>query len=131
MTTPEHLTWDSLTESLLFEFPSLREEYERQHWGFKDWHPGQYVIFGSVFNKYIEATQSGPVGARSKIGSFLERMASSNVENIEDLLKIEVLPTLIESQAMIDAYWPQLGPRTQWFVDLIAPSKAPNIILRR
>jgi hypothetical protein len=131
MSTSLVLTWENLNEALFDAFPLLKnEEFSRLIGGLEGWEPGQYVVFGSLFNAYLRKSKDS-LSDRSKVAEFLERMATSNNENIEDLLKIEVLPTLIESQTMIDAYWPQLGPRTQWFVDLIAPSKAPNIILRR
>ena len=123
------LTWDNLVGQMLQEFPNLNSEFRRIHYGFDDWTPGQYSVFGDVFIKYMETEATQSKVSSIKLGNFLERMAASRVVNIEDLLKIDVLPALLTSQSLIDHYWPYVGPRVEQMLRLLAPEMRNAVVL--
>ena len=81
----ENLTWDDLTPAMLRAFPNLIDAFERKHYGLQDWTPGQYVVFGDIFIRYMETEVTLSQDASVRVAHFLERMAASRVENIEDL----------------------------------------------
>ena len=123
------ISWENLNALVLREFPALlRDDLIEKIGGF-EWEPGPYTIFGTMFNQHIRETVRREVDEQSKIGAFLERMAESGVVNIEELLQLEVLPTLVEDQGTLDAYWPYLGTHTRRLISLIAPRVAPSIVL--
>ncbi len=124
------LTWENLNSRLLEEFPDLNDSrFTERVGGLGDWSPGQYVVFGSLFNQYLREQVSASAEARAKVGRFLEAMAQSGSGNIEDLLKIEVLPTLLEKQDTLATYWNSLGEWTRRTVAAIAPRIAPDIVI--
>lgn len=125
---PQEFNYENLNGLLLDEFPFLKDQkYAANIGGFNDWDPGPYVVFGSVFNHYLREAAKGSPDPQTKAADFLEKMATSSDARIEELLTIEVLPTLLESQEILDAYWPRLGERTRKLLWLIAPQKAPAI----
>ena len=124
----QQITWENLNTSLFEEFPILRDDrYASIIGGLEGWNPGQYVVFGSPFVHYIRDLVTGPADPRAKVGKFLERMATTDIGKIEELLTIEVLPTFLESQEALDAFWPALGGKTRQILCLIAPKKGPQI----
>jgi hypothetical protein len=125
---PQEFNYDNLNSLLLEEFPFLKERrYAVKIGGFEGWSPGPYVVFGSVFNHYLREMVKSSSEAQRQVGDFLERMATSNDARIEELLTIEVLPTFLESQEILDKCWPCLGEKTRRILWLIAPQKAPSI----
>lgn len=126
---PTQLLWDDLNQEVLSEFPELREpRFADLIGGFEGWTPGTYVVIGSAFNALIEDRVASAAGDRAKIGAFVERMAVSKSGGIEDLLRIDVLPTFLKSQPLLDAYWVFLGPSTRRFLKRTAIRRAPQII---
>lgn len=61
------------------------------------------------------------------IAEFIERMAAEGDGRTEDLLKIEILPTLLTSQDILNHYWPFLGTHTRRMLAESASSIAPSI----
>jgi hypothetical protein len=123
------LSFANLNEALLSAFPTLRETFPEKIGDFPDWDPGQYVVFGSVFTDYITTAVSENAALRPPVGRFIERMAASLDEGIEQLLKIEVLPAILSRQAVIDSLWPHLGPQTKRLIRLLAPRASPEVVV--
>jgi hypothetical protein len=99
------LSYDNINHELLEDFPHLRPEFSSKIGEFPGYNPGPYVVFGSVFNSYIEECYREPQKAR-EMTRFIERMALSPDPRVEDLLKIEIIPTLVRSQLILDTLWP-------------------------
>ena len=91
---------------------------------------GPYVIFGVMFNQYlVDLTKKDDLQARSGAAMFIEDMALARDERVPNMLVSEVLPTLVRSQAMVDAYWPLLGKATRRRVKLLSPRFTVNVEL--
>jgi hypothetical protein len=75
--TEDPISWNSLNKIVLKEFPVLRKpEYAKLIGGFDGWEPGQYVIFGTLFNRYTEENASTANQAeKASVAQFLERLA--------------------------------------------------------
>ena len=125
----DELSFSELNSALLAEFPHLRESFAVKIGDFPGWEPGQYVVFGSIFNDYIENSASQDVAVRSRIAAFVERMAGSSDEEIDQLLRIELLPTFLKGQQLLDAYWPYFGPHAKRLLSLMALRVAPELRL--
>ena len=125
----QEFSFANLNAALLTEFPNLRDMFADRIGNFTDWEPGEYVLFGSVFTAYMKAAVLKDVPTRQRIADFIERMAASSDEAIEELLRIEVFPDLLNAQESIDAYWPHLGKRTQRLLLLWAPLVSPNVVI--
>ncbi len=122
------LEFEELNKALLAEFPYLLKEFPEKVGPDPD--PGQYVVFGSVFNYHIERSFHDPREAQH-IGEFIERMAAEGDGRTEDLLKIEIVPTLLTSQDVLNHYWPFLGTHTRRLLAEWASSIAPGIEIPR
>jgi hypothetical protein len=120
------LEYDSLNQRLWDRFPVLKEPRYTQLIGGID--AGPYVVFGVVVNRYLAdlATMSD-VQAEGNIATFIEEMATADDDRVVDLLTTEVLPTLLGTQAMVDAYWPLLGTATRRRLWLLPPRFARNV----
>lgn len=127
--TSLNIEFGTLNEQLREYFPILGQpRYTRLLEGIKA--AGAYVVFGVVFNHYIVdlATTSDPQ-AKDRVASFIEAMAASHDERVVDLLKLELLPTILQSQTLVDAYWPALGVATRRALRLLPPRFARNVEL--
>jgi hypothetical protein len=88
------------------------------------------VIFGVIFNSYVEnMVYSGHHEDWTEIGIFIENLSTAADGNVQELLKLEILPTLLKSQRIIDTYWVYLGAKTQQALSWLAPKLAPQIQL--
>ena len=88
------------------------------------------MIFGSIFNRYLEdMVYSGHPEDRAKSGTFIENLSTAGDGNVEELLKLEILPTLLRTQRAFDTYWEYLGAKTQRGLSWLAPKLAPQIQL--
>ncbi len=115
---------------LLFEwFPILgTPEYLELIGGVEG--PGPYMVFGIIFNRYIEdMVISGTPEDRARIGGFFENMARAKDRGVVELLKIEVLPTIWNTQRTIDTYWKYFGVETRRVLTWLVPKHAPRITL--
>jgi hypothetical protein len=116
-----NLEYESLNKQLREQLPELGEPRYAQLIGGIE--AGPYVVFGVLFNQYlIDMSQANDGEAKAKASSFIEEMAVAKDERVSDMLVSEVLPTLVKSQAMVDAYWPLLGVATQRRMSLL-PSR--------
>jgi hypothetical protein len=107
-----NLEYESLNQHLREQFPELEEPRYTKLIGGID--AGPYVVFGVLFNQYlIDAAQGGDAKAMTKASAFMEAMAATKDERVSDMLIAEVLPTLMQSQSIVNAYWPLLGASTR------------------
>jgi len=115
-----HLAYSSLNEQVRERFPVLTQpQYTEMIGGIE---AGPYVVFGVLFNRYLADLATGAdLQARAGVASFIEDMAAAKDDRVSDMLTTEVLPTLLGSQTMVDAYWPLLGMATRRRLRLIAP----------
>ena len=122
------VTLETLSELLFLWFPVLKTaEYARLVPSLDD---GPYVIFGVIFNSYVEnIAYSGDREDWTEIGTFIENLSTAADGNVQVLLKLEVLPTLLKSQRIVDTYWEHLGAKTQQALIWLTPKLAPQIQL--
>lgn len=123
------LSYATVNDRLYEWFPILRSaKYLQWTGGFDGLNP--YVIFGSIVRHYIaDILDEGDIKAQAKIAQFLELMATAGDLTINELLEIEVWPTCLTSQKMIDAYWENFGIATRRRLHFLAPRLAPHINL--
>jgi hypothetical protein len=117
------LGFDALSSTLLNEFPNLREKAERIFGSGL-----AYVLFGSVFNAYIEEVADHE-GDCLRVADFINRMAESSDEGVSELLSLEVLPSLLKSQKVLDVYWPHLRDQARRLLWLHAPRIRPEVAI--
>ncbi len=117
------LSYGTLTSTLLKEFPNLRDRAEMHHAS-----DLAYPLFGDIFSRYILLVTHDEE-ARSRVADFINRMADSSDGQISELLRVEVLPSVLESQQVLDAYWPHLGDRARKLLSLCAVRMKPEIVV--
>jgi len=112
------LEYESLNRHLLEHLPALGDARYTQMIGGIE--AGPYVVFGVMFNQYlIDLAREGNPEAKAKASAFLEEMAAARDVRVPDMLVSEVLPTLVQTQSMVDAYWPLLGEATRHRIGLL------------
>lgn len=123
-----NLEYDSLNQQLREQLPVLWEPRYTQLIGGIE--AGPYVVFGVMFNQYlVDLTNTDDLQARSRASTFIEDMAVAQDERVSDMLASEVLPTLVRSQTMVDAYWSVLGAATRRRLKLLNPRLPANVTL--
>jgi hypothetical protein len=124
------LTYISLNDQLNQRFPMLAEKKYTELIGHID--AGPYVVYGVIFNRYLlDLVSRSDAKAKEDAASFLEEMATSSDDRVTDLLKSEILPTLLGHQSTIDAFWSFLGPVTRRLLSLLPPKFYAGIELPR
>lgn len=124
------LTYISLNDQLNERFPTLAEKKYTELIGHID--AGPYVVYGVIFNRYLlDLVSRNDVKAKEDAASFLEEMATSSDDRVTDLLKSEILPTLLGDQSTINAFWPFLGAVTRRLLSLQPPKFSSGIELPR
>ena len=120
------LTYGSLNKHLRERFPILDSpKYTDMIGGIE---AGPYVIFGVLFNHYlVEVAGEADTQQTARIAEFLEEMIACGDLEVANLLKMEILPTLLKSQAIVEAYWPWLGDGMRHELILLAPRAAPGL----
>jgi hypothetical protein len=118
------VTYANINAELLLTFPELGSDAYREAA-----ECGPFVVFGDVFNSYVREIDRRSESERARIAGFLNAMEESGDGLVEDLLKIEVLNTLLESAAITGAYWPFLSNKVRWALTRIAVRQAPEIEL--
>jgi hypothetical protein len=105
--------YGGLIEELVKEIPEARLPYEREKrwWGKED--PGPHNIYGNVLVPMIKAAlkAGGHSELLGRIFSFLERLASSEREEIRDVVTQSVLEPLADDEEDLAGMRPYLGPR--------------------
>lgn len=124
-----NLEYDSLNQQLRERLPPLGEPRYTQLIGGIE--AGPYVVFGVMFNRYLldVANEDVYIQDRSGAAKFIEEMAVAPDTRVSDMLTSEVLPTLVRSQAMLDAYWSLLGTATRHRLKLLSPRLVANVEL--
>jgi hypothetical protein len=121
-----NLEYDSLNRQLREQLPVLGEpRYTQLIAGIE---AGPYVVFGVMLNQYlVDVAKKDDLQARSGVAAFIEEMAVAQNERVSDMLASEVLPTVVGSQTMVDAYWPLLGVATRRRLRLLSPRFTANV----
>ena len=123
-----NLEYDSLNQQLQERLPVLGEPRYTQLIGGIE--AGPYIVFGVMFNQYlVDLAKENDLQARSGASAFIEDMAVAKDERVSDMLVSEVLPTLVGSQSMVDAYWPLLGMATRRRLKLLSPRLTAKVEL--
>lgn len=121
-----NLDYGSLNQQLREQLPVLGEPRYTQLIGGIE--AGPHVVFGVMFNQYlVDLANMDDLQARSGAATFIEEMAVSRDERVSDMLTSEVLPILVRSQPMVDAYWPLLGAATRHRLKLLSPRLTANV----
>jgi hypothetical protein len=107
----DHLVYDSLNKQVLKRFPDLRQPRYAEL--MIDVGDGPYIVFGTLFNRYLTDLVGADREAMKRAALFIEEMAFALDERVSDMLAIEVLPTFLKSQTILDSYWPLLGEATR------------------
>ena len=114
------LEYSSLNERLWERFPVLTEPRYTQLIGGIE--AGPYIVYGVIFNRYlVDLAHGADLLAKARAASFINDMAVAQDERVTDMLTTEVLPTLLENQSMVDAYWPLLGVAARRRLRLMEP----------
>ena len=122
-----HLVYDSLNEQVLKRFPELRQpRYAELMIDVTD---GPYVVFGTLFNRYLTDLVGADREAMNRVALFVEEMILGRDERVSDMLAIEVLPTFLKSQTVLDSYWPLLGAETRDRLRCLPPRFSRNVEL--
>lgn len=123
-----NLEYDSLNQELRQQLPAVGEPRYTQLIGGIEAEP--YVVFGVIFNRYlVDLAREDDLQSRSAVATFIEDMADARDERVSDMLTSEVLPTLVGSQMVLDAYWPLLGAATRRRVRHLRPRLTANVEL--
>lgn len=116
MTKMNDLQYRKLDKALLEAFPELKEAYIKKigrGWSDPKFRPGQYIVFGFVFNPYlIEIIESADKKKLSRIFTFIEKLASSEDKKVVDLVKVEILERLTDKQEWWTTAKKYMGPKT-------------------
>jgi hypothetical protein len=114
------LEYDSLNQQLREQLPVLGQPRYTQLIGGIE--AGPYIVYGVIFNRYlVDLAHGTDLLAKARAASFINDMAVAQDERVTDMLTTEVLPTLLENQAMVDAYWPLLGVAARRRLRLMEP----------
>ncbi|MES2220936.1 MAG: hypothetical protein V4587_08225, partial [Acidobacteriota bacterium] len=105
------IVYDSLNEQAFKRFPELRQPCYAEL--IIDVADGPYIVFGTLFNRYLIDVVGADREAAKRAASFIEEMLLARDERVSDMLSIEVLPTFLKSQTILDSYWPLLGAATR------------------
>ena len=115
----EKLVYDSLNKELFHRFPDLEKpQYAELMINTDD---GPYIVFGTLFNRYLGDLVGSSEESRKQAALFLEEMAVAKDERVTDMLSMEVLPILLKAQTTVDAYWPLLGAVTRHRLRCLPP----------
>jgi hypothetical protein len=115
----EDLVYDSLSEQVFRRFPDLRQSRYTEL--MIDVEDGPYIVFGTLFNRYLVDLVGVNHEAMEQVSAFLEEMAVAKDERVPDMLALEVLPTLLKNQTIVDSYWPLLGAATRHRLRCLPP----------
>jgi hypothetical protein len=106
-------------EKLLFEtFPQLASAYQREFRYWVDWdkgRPGNYLIFAMVVVPYLisQLDEPGDGQALVRLFAFFEEMAASDDPEVVNLLKSEVVRTLVRDPKHLAKAQNHLGQRVR------------------
>lgn len=108
------LTYNQLPEALLRVVTSLRAawEEERQQWLPDE--PGPHIVFGDLLAPHLSdlLRRQDETEAR-RIFSFLEELATADLQSIRDVVAASVLESLLGDALLRDRALPLMGPATR------------------
>lgn len=115
----DHLVYGSLNEQVFKRFPELQQpRYAELMIDVAD---GPYIVFGTLFNRYLIDLVGADRDAMKRVASFIEEMTIARDERVSDMLAIEILPTFLKSQVILDSYWSLLGAATRHRLRCLPP----------
>jgi hypothetical protein len=89
---------------------------------------GHISCSASRSNRYLLDVVAGDeLQGRSAVATFIEDMAVARDERVSEMLASEVLPALVGTQAILDAYWPLLGAATRRRLRHLHPRPAASV----
>jgi len=104
--------YGSLTRELGRRIPFLREAVEQQLFAAGGEDPGPHVVFGDVFNPWLEECLSKPE-AETDLGiafQFLEDMALDPDPRVQEVVQMTVLEDLLASPDLLKRARALMGP---------------------
>lgn len=123
----ENLAYDSLNKEVFRRFPDLKKpQYAELMIDVED---GPYIVFGTLFNRYLIDLIGSSQESMRQAAAFLEEMAVARDERVSDMLALEVLPVLLKAQTTVDSYWPLLGEVTRHRLRCLPPRFSRNVQL--
>jgi hypothetical protein len=110
------LNYYSLVEVFVKEFPIFHEVLEEE----KKWWDGElpqpHIFFGDVVCPYLEEIiKEQQSGELEKIFEFFERMATSNHQQIQEVLVCTILEKLGDDKSIISSAYEFMGNLTKSF----------------
>jgi hypothetical protein len=106
-------------EKRLFEaFPQLAAPYQKEFSYWTDWdkeRPGNYLVFAMVVIPYLVAQLDEPRDGRTltKLFAFFDEMAASGDPEVINLLKSEVVRTLVRDPERLAKARKHVGQRVR------------------
>jgi hypothetical protein len=106
-------------EKRLFEaFPQLAAPYQKEFSYWVDWdkeRPGNYLVFAMVVVPYLVAQLDEPGDGQTlaKLFAFFEEMAASGDPEVVNLLKLEVVRTLVRDPGHLAKAQKHMGHRVR------------------
>lgn len=118
------MTFDSIIDSLLVEFPELRSPYRE-----KEWYLGglPYLVLAHIFVPYILelAKRDNASAALANIFRFVERMLTCPDRRVRELADVSLLEDFLELQHDAQAILrPYFGPETLKLLNVFRPDKS-------
>jgi hypothetical protein len=122
------LAYRSIRDVFLERFPELWERIENKyapHYNLKTQIPGTYPIFEEILKPcVIELLENGgDDDSIKRILSFYEEMASSQDEEVVNLLWKSILEPLVYDKSLIAKAWKYMGEKTKALAREIARSR--------
>lgn len=114
------MIYNDLVHTMLEKIPELRLAYEEEMQWLEEEQP--HVIFSMVLNPYLFEMLRSVVDTAGnavlvRIFTFLEEMANSNVEAIQEVLVVTVLESLVLERDIVTKARALMGPVTTAFLE--------------
>lgn len=114
----QSLSYREIDKRFFEAFPELTAAYQREFSYWVDWdkeRPGNYLVFAMVVTPYLIAQLDEPKGGQAvvKLFDFFEEMAASDDPEVVNLLKSEVLRTLVRNPEHLVKAQNHLGQRAR------------------
>ena len=112
------LNYTELEKRLLEGFPQLASLYQREFRDWVDWdkqRPGNYLVFATVVVPYLVAQldEQRDGDTLTKLFALFEEMAASSDPEVVNLLKSEVVRTLVRDPQRLAKAQKHIGQRVR------------------
>jgi hypothetical protein len=112
------LNYAELEKRLLEGFPQLAALYQKEFRDWVDWdkeRPGNYLVFATVVVPYLVAQLDEPRDGDTltKLFALFEEMAASGDSEVVNLLKSEVVRTLVRDPQRLAKAQKRMGQRVR------------------